>query len=89
MSDVQIDKAENGYIFRHRGKTYVAESFGDVMYKCALAFDEKEVIAMRNAEEEMPSTDSDKSAEIIRAHNFKTRRPGRPRKGEEKQNEAS
>ena len=77
---ITIEKAENGYIFKCGGKTYIAESFGDLMYKVALAFDEKEVIAMRDAEES--ATDGEKNnAEIIRAHN-QARKPRRPRKGE-------
>jgi len=76
---VQIEKAENGYILKLRGKAYIAESFGDAMYKCALAFDEKEIVEMARSENET-STDGDKNAEIIRAHNLNKRKPRKPRK---------
>lgn len=64
MPTVTIEKAENGYIMKLNGKVYIADCFGDAMYKCAIAFDEKEVIAMRNEIE----SDGNKNAKIIRAH---------------------
>ncbi len=80
---IQIDKAENGYILKMRGKIYIADSFGDVMYKCALAFDEKEVVqAARGGGGIETATDGDKNAEIIRAHNLNKRKRGRPRRND-------
>ena len=73
---VQIDKAENGYILKMRGKVYIAE--------CALAFDEKEIVQMARDGSEF-ETNGDKDAEIIRAHNLSKRKPGRPRKAKEAQ----
>lgn len=67
---IQIDKAENGYILKMRGKVYIADSFGDAMYKCALAFDEKEIVQMARDGSEF-ETDR--------------RKPGRPRKAKEAQ----
>lgn len=81
---IQIDKAENGYILKMRGKVYIADSFGDAMYKCALAFDEKEIVQMARDESEFEA-DGDKNAEVIRAHNSSRRKPGRPRKVKEAQ----
>lgn len=81
---IQIDKAENGYILKMRGKIYIADSFGDVMYKCALVFDEKEIVQAARDEIET-ATDGDKNAEIIRAHNFSKQKRGRPRKVEQAQ----
>jgi len=81
---VQIDKAENGYILKMGGKTYIADSFGDAMYKCALAFDEKEIVQMARDGSES-ETSGNKDAEIIRAHNLSRRKPGRPRKAKEAQ----
>lgn len=60
MPTVTIEKAENGYIMKLNGKVYIADCFGDAMYKCAIAFDEKEVIAMRNEIE----SDGNKNAKI-------------------------
>lgn len=79
---IQIDKAENGYILKMRGKVYIADSFGDAMYKCALTFNEEEIVQMARDGSEF-ETDGDKNAEIIRAHNLSKRKPRRPRKAKE------
>lgn len=75
---IHIEKAENGYILKLNGKTYIADSFGGAMYKCAVAFGEKEIVEMAESE-----TDGEKNAEIVRAHDHEKRKPGRPRKKKE------